>query len=552
MIKRGAERMRFHLLIIFLMIGLSAFTLGPGQTRDEARQVAVFNIRNYGATGFKVDNAQAAIQKAIDACAASGGGMVYLPPGEYTSGTIHLRSHVRLYIEGGATLYSAKEKSAFDKDALLYGEDLVNITLEGRGTVNGEGAYEWRPKGDFHDDFIYSNQVEMEKLGKPLIRSFPKTNQFGKLVLLLRCRDVRITGLSFIDSPSWTIHPYGCERLVIDGVYIRSSLKGGVWADGIDPDGCKDLRISNCTIETGDDALVFYSMNWFGPALPCENITVTNCRLSSASSAIKFCDGNMNAIRKVTIDNCVITGSNRGIAFMNFDGGEVSDVVISNLTIECVRHDWFWWGDGEPFHFNVKKRSEVHKNWKKEDDRPAGSIRNVLIQNVIARGYGSSVCNGHRENWLDGITMENVKLFIAHDPAAPYDKALHALTFKQVKNLKLRNMEVTWEDPVYDQWESALYFEDVTGLEVDGFVGRPARPSSGAPAVVLSQVEAAQIRRSRALSGTGVFVEVRGDRSRGILLLDNDLAKAAVLFRLAPDVKPEAVTVRENPASPKK
>ena len=111
--------------------------------------------------------------------------------------------------------------------------------------------------------------------------------------------------------------------MVIDGVYIRSSLKDGVWADGIDPDGCKDVRISNCTIETGDDALVFYSMNWFGPALPCENITVTNCRLSSASSAVKFCDGNMNAVRRVTIDNCVITDSNRGLAFMDFDGGEV-------------------------------------------------------------------------------------------------------------------------------------------------------------------------------------------------------------------------------------
>lgn len=80
------------------------------------------------------------------------------------------------------------------------------------------------------------------------------------------------------------IDSYACERLVIDGVYIRSSLAEGVWADGIDPDGCKDVRISNCTIETGDDAIVFYSMNWFGPALPCENITVTNCRLSSAST----------------------------------------------------------------------------------------------------------------------------------------------------------------------------------------------------------------------------------------------------------------------------
>ena len=99
--------------------------------------------------------------------------------------------------------------------------------------------------------------------------------------------------------------------------------------------------------------------NIWGPPLPCENITVTNCRLSSASSAVKFCDGNMNCIRHVTVDNTVITDSNRGIAFMVFDGGYVSDVVLSNLTIECRRHDWFWWGDGDPIHFNIKRRSEV-------------------------------------------------------------------------------------------------------------------------------------------------------------------------------------------------
>jgi hypothetical protein len=527
-------------LLIFVLPPASALTVG------QEKGLAVFNVREYGATGRKSDFAGAAIQQAVDACAAAGGGLVYVPPGEYSSGTIHLRSHVRFFIEAGATVYSIKDKNRFDKEALFFGEDLVNISLEGRGTVNGEGAYEYRPKGDHHDDFIYPNQGEMEKLGLPLIRSFPRTDQFGKLVLLLRCRDVRIAGLSFIDSPSWTIHPYGCERLVIDGVYIRSSLKDGVWADGIDPDGCRDLRISNSTIETGDDALVFYSMNWFGPALPCENITVTNCRLSSASSAIKFCDGNMNAIRKVTIDNCVITGSNRGIAFMDFDGGEVSDVVLSNLTIDCVRYDWFWWGDGEPFHFNVKKRSEVHRGWKKEDDRPAGSIRNVLIQNVVARGKGSSICNGHPENWLDGITLENVKLFIAHDPAAPYDKAVHALSFKRVKNLRLQDIEIFWEGPIYHQWRSALYLEDVHGLELQGFSGRPARPGADVAAVVLVRVEDAVVRQNKAQAGTGVFLEVHGENSRGIAFLDNDVREARIPWRAASGVKADAVTAKDN------
>ena len=505
----------------------------------------VFNVRDFGAGGAKAASSQSAIQKAVDACAAAGGGMVYVPPGEYSTGTIHLRSHIRFFIEAGATVYSIKEKGAFDKEALFYGEDLVNLTLEGRGTIDGQGGYVYRPKGDHHDDFIYPNQLEMEKLGKSLIRSFPKEDQFGKLVLLLRCRDVRISGLNFIDSPSWTMHLYGCERTIIDGLYIRSSLKDGVWADGIDPDGCKDLRISNCTIETGDDALVFYSMNWFGPALPCENITVTNCRFSSASSAVKFCDGNMNAVRNVTIDNCVITDSNRGIAFMNFDGGTVENVVLSNLTIDCVRYDWFWWGDGEPFHFNIKKRSEVHKNWKKEDDHPAGRIRNVKIVNVIARGQGASVCNGHPDSWLEGITMDNVKLFIAHDPKAPYDKAVHALTFKWAKDLKLRDVEIVWDGPEYAKWESALFLDEVRGLELDGLTGRQAHlgQASTAPAVLLNQVEDALIRDCRAAAGTGEFFRLSGPKTRDIVFRGNDVRQARANVKLNAEVPPAAVRI---------
>ena len=512
--------------------GIFALALfGCGRPASQvARSDAVFNIRDLGATGVKEDLAQEAIQAAVDACAAAGGGTVLVPPGDYTTGTIHLRSHVRLHVEAGATVFSIHDKSRFDKDALLYGEDLIGVTIEGRGVFDGEAAYDRRLKGDHEDDFIRSNQVEMEALGLPLLRSFPKPDQTGKMVLLVRCTDVRISGVSFVDSPSWTIHPVACERLVIDGVYIRSSLKDGVWADGIDPDGCKDVRISNCTIETGDDALVFYSMDWFGPARPCENITVTNCQLSSASSAVKFCDGNIAGIRNVTIDNCVITGSNRGIAFMTFDGGAVENVVLSNLTIDTVRHEWFWWGDGEPFHFNIKKRSEVHANWPKDKDRPAGAIRNVKIQNVIARGYGSSVCNGHPDSWLDGISFENVKLTVAHDPTAPYDKAVHGLVFKQARNLRLRDVEVVWEEPGSAKWESGLAFDEVQGLTLDGVTAVQAPGAASSPAIVLHQVEDAIIRDCRAAEGTGTFLVFSGEGTKNILLERNDFRKARLPY----------------------
>jgi len=548
--------MRRRLLLAagaILGLSMAAQALPSVRVQDTAAQraMAVFNVKDFGASGAKTDNAREAIQKAVDTCAEAGGGMVYFPPGEYTSGTIHLRSYVRIFIESGAVLFASREKQDYDKLALFYGEDLVNITIEGRGLVDGQSEYEWR-LNDLDDRFIRDNQLLMEAAGKPLLRSFPKPNALPKMVLLLRCRDVRISGLSFMHSPSWTIHPYGCERMVIDGVYIYSSLKEAVWADGIDPDGCKDLRISNCTIETGDDAIVFYSMNWFGPALPCEDITITNCRLSSASSALKFCDGNMNCVRRVTVSNCVITGSNRGLAFMVFDGGYVSDVIISDVTIDCVRHDWFWWGDGDPFHFNIKRRSEVHPQVNWENEPPAGSIRNVKLQNIIARGKGSSLINGHPMSWLDGITLENIKLFLADDPSAPIQKMEHALKFRWARNLKIRGLEVIWEKPESERWETALYFEDVKDLELAEFVGRQGLLGAADSAVCLNQVEEARLSRNRAAAGTEVFLDIRGERSRAIYLLDNDLLEARVPYRVAPEVKPEEINPQGNLERPER
>jgi polygalacturonase len=527
--------------VLAFLLTVAALACQRPSAPQAAAPPLVFNVKDYGATGLKSGLDQEAIQKAVDACAAAGGGTVLFPPGDYTSGTIHLRSRVRLYLEGGATVYAIHDKSRFDKEALLYGEDLTNVTIEGRGAFNGEGAYDRRLKGDHEDDFIRPNQIEMEKLGLPLMRSFPKPDQYGKLVLLLRCTDVRIAGVSFIDSPSWTMHPVQCERLVIDGVYIRTSLRDGVWADGIDPDGCKDVRIANCTIETGDDALVFYSMDWFGPAKPCENITVTNCRLSSASSAVKFCDGNIAGIRDVTIDNCIITNSNRGIAFMTFDGGAVENVVLSNLTIETVRYEWFWWGDGEPFHFNIRKRSEVHANFPPEKDRPAGAIRHVKIQNVIARGYGSSVCNGHPDSWLDDVSFENVRLTIAHDPEAAYDKAVDALVFKQARNLRLKDVEIVWEGPGYDQWRSALALDEVKDVTLDGVTAVQAPGADKAPALLMNLVETAVVRNCRAADGTGTFLLLTGSGTTDILLERNDFRKARLPYSFADGAKPQAL-----------
>jgi len=506
---------------------------------------AIFNVRDYGATGRKADSAWTAIQKAVEACAKAGGGTVFLPAGDYTSGTIHLQNHMRLFIDAGATLYASKDAAQYDAPSLIYGKDVENITVEGRGTIDGQAEYVWRLT-DHDDAFIRDNQVLAKAMGVPLLRSFPKGDTehgfFPRMIHLVRCKDVRIAGISILHSPSWNINPYGCERMVIDGVYIYSDPHEAVWADGIDPDGCKDLRISNCTVVTGDDALVFYSSDGWGPALPCENITVTNCRLTSASSALKFCDGIKNCVRNVTIDNCVITAANRGVAFMNFSGGYVANVVLSNLVINTQRFDWFWWGNGDPIYFSIRRNPE------EEDSRPgtppAGSIRNVIIRNVIAHGQGACVISGHRDSYLENVSFENVKFFLSTDPKAPYERSTHAMQFRYARNLKLKDVEVFWDTPQSSKFQSALYLQDVSGLKIDGFAGAGAKPDS--PAIVLNQVDDALITNSAAKAGTGVFLKVEGKESNGIYLVGNELHGASTAFEAGSGVKEGTVKASGN------
>ena len=532
----------FHAISIALSLG----TLLP------TAQAAVFNVRDHGATGMKADDARPSIQKAIEACAAAGGGTVLLPAGEYTSGTLHLRSRVRIEIASGATLFASTNPAAFPfgkiaaQAALFFGEDLEDVTIEGAGTIDGQAEYDWR-----EDNFEmgFSHKESMQKLGKPLLRTFPKgfpeRQVFPRLLWLGKSKNVKFTGLKWLHSPSWTMNLYACERVKFDGLYIHTSLREGVWADGIDLDGCKNVSIANCTIETGDDCIIFISSNVWGPERPCENITVSQCRLSSASAGVKFSEGNWAGVRNVRVTDCVLTNVNRGFVFSTTQGGDISDVVLSDLTIHCNRFDWFWAGDGQPFFFRITRLSEFTKEPAKPGERPPGTIRNITIRNVIAHAKGTSRFYGHAESWLDGLSLENVRLSMAADPTAPFDYADHALDFRRVRNLKMKSVEVSWEKPALTAWQTALHFEDVRNLDLDGFAGKGA-PGLSAPAIVLNQVAKAAIRQARATDGTALFLKIAGSRSHDIRIQNNDFRNARIPFQVDDSVPSGAVKLLDN------
>ncbi len=531
---------------LFGMLSVSSECLAAG--------TGVFNVKDYGATGMRSDDARAAIQKAIEGCAIAGGGMVYLPPGEYTSGTIHLRSHVRLHIEAGATLFASQDPKAFNgeplpsKAALIFGEDLEDVSIEGRGTVNGRAEYEWR-SDDIEDVFLRTSKQLMLAQGKSILRPFPKGHPgrtvYPHLVWLGRSKDIHITGLSFIDSPSWTMAFHACEQIVIDGIFMHTKLDEAVWADGIDLDGCKDAHIANSTIETGDDCIVLISGDFWGPARICENVTVTNCRLSSSANAIKFSEGNIKGVRNVVVDNCVISDDSSGFAFLVSDGGFVSDVLISNITMDLRRFGWYY-GQGGPMGFVVRRRNEwTGQPIQKEGPFP-GTIRNVVIRNLIVHAKGGCHIEGHPSSWIDGLTLENLKLFIATDPNAPFDRMTNAMLFRWVKNLKLKDIEIQWEKPASEKWQSALYLEDVQGLGIDGFAGGQAWPERDEPAVVFKNVSDAIVRNSRSAKGTKVFLRISGEESHDIVLDANDFRNAKIPYQSDQGVKCNTIQAIHN------
>jgi polygalacturonase len=532
------------LLVLFVSASTHAF----------AGNIAIFNVKDYGATGVKADNATPSIQKAIDACGTAGGGMVYLPPGEYTSGILHLHSHVRFHIEGGATLFASKDMSLFasaprnDQESLFYADHVEDVTLEGRGTVDGQNGFIWR-QDDLDDVFVRPAKDLMRSQGKSLLRSFPEgypdRKVYPHLVYMGDSTNIRITGLSFVNSQSWTMAFHAIDRLFVDSIYVYTKPNDAVWADGIDMDGCRDVHISNSSITTGDDCLVFISGEFWGPARTCENITVTNCRLTASANAVKFSEGNIKGVQHVTIDNCVINDGSSGFSFAASNGGFVRDVVISNITMNMRRFDWFW-GQGGFMGMTLKTPDEYHGKPVSKDDPAPGSISNIMIRNIIVHSKGRAHIDGHPNSWIDGLTMENIKFFVGTDPSAPFDWTTNAMQFHWVRNLKLKGIEVHWEEPEAPKWTSAISIDEAANIEIDDFTGRQAYLGSDVPAIVLKNVDGAMIRDSKAPEGTATFLKITGAESQNITLFGNDLRLAKVPIQFDSDVQKTVVTAMDN------
>ena len=452
-----------YILILWLLIG------------EAQAQIPVYNVRDYGAVSDTTILSTQAMQRAIDACHEAGGGTVWVPAGNYLCTELILKDNITFHLDNGATIYASRKvadyaeskgyavnATDFDKAyALLRAQDARNISITGKGTLHGRAerySYQRTPYPVAKDSVTGREVANAHKYGADYRTKYKKVPPFTGAINLESCTNVHLRDIQVIEANSWSVHLRGCDRVVVDGIYIESSGDNGVNADGLDIDGCQRVMIQNCVIDTGDDALCLKTtLHADGTASPCKGITVSNCILTSSSAALKLGTESYADFSDITVTGCVIRSANRGLNMIIRDGGKVKNVVFSNLTIETVRKATFWWGNGDPLYFTIQKRGKAAS---------AGSIENVTLSHIIAHGQSGVRMEGFSEP-LKNIRIEDFQLFM-HPEDAIDKRARNAFLFDGVEGLKLKDCSVVWsEEQIPEEWESAFLFRNINGLEIE-------------------------------------------------------------------------------------
>lgn len=439
------------------------------------------DIRDFGAVGDGVANNAGAVQAAIDHVFDQGGGTVLVPAGAvYKIGSIDLKDNTELHLERGAILdgsekpedYTARlEVSALssgvvtehseDSLILISAVDAENIAITGAGEIRGGGRH-----------FIVGDTGYIYRC--------PNSRPFT--VLFRGCRGVLLRDTTFTDAGLWCIRLSGVTNAVISAITVDTDLKYPN-ADGIDLDRCQQVRISDCEISSGDDAISLKTCEEFPQYGVCEDITITNCTLQSTSSAIVVGVDAVADIRNVVVSNCVIRSSHRGLAVNLGQEGNFSNILFSDCIVETRHFADDWWGHGEPIYVKAFP-------WH---DR-VGTISNVRFRNIVARSENGAYISAARPELIQGVVLENVRIELdrwSSWPGGEYDRRpftsgeeiyahpTSGIHLDTATNVTVRNCEIAWGSRP-DNFRHALEATAVDGLSIDNLIGGAAHPQYAA------------------------------------------------------------------------
>ncbi|SEE64480.1 glycoside hydrolase family 28 protein [Ruania alba] len=436
----------------------------------------IFDIREHGAVGDGVTNDAASIQAAIDACHEAGGGTVVVPSGAtYLTGTIALRSFVELHVERGAVIagspdpadYARSKVSALSSGVVRDDSDdtLMLITADGAEDVaiTGAGTIEGGGKHFIEEDLGYIYRCP---------------NQRPFTVFLMGCTSVTMRDVRLRDAGLWCVRLSGCEDVLITGIQIDTDLKYPN-ADGIDLDRCRRVRISDCEISSGDDAISLKTCEEFPEYGITEDVVITNCTLQSTSSAVVVGVDAVADIRNVIVSNCVIRSSHRGLSVNLGQEGNFDNILFSDCIVESRHFDDAWWGHGEPIYVSAVP-------WHDK----VGTVSNVRFRNILARSENGVYIGGLTQDHVRGVVLENVRVELdrwSRWPGGEYDRrpftsgeAIYAhdtsgFHIDKATDVTVRNCEVVWGSRPAN-FSHALEAIDVEDLVLENLRGEAAHP----------------------------------------------------------------------------
>ena len=313
----------------------------------------VYDVRAFGATGDGVTKDTAAIQAAIDAAGAAGGGEVRVPAGRYVTGTLYLRSNVDFNVTAGATVEASRDPADYNKwdfcpqnnrsvpenhegGHLFVCLEQTNVVLRGAGTIDGNGVY-FMSHG--YDESRVGRRTGMNGLGgfnpQDAIKWRP-----AQMIYFVECDRVALRGLEITDAPYWSVFIHGCTHVTAKDLYIHTSRQPHVFnGDGLNFDCCRHVDVSGCRIDTADDSLCLRARGRRLLHSPSETafVTVSNCTLSSSAEAIRIGVGS-GKVHDCRFSNIVIRDSGRGINMSSTwfpeHGVDFADISFADIVSE--------------------------------------------------------------------------------------------------------------------------------------------------------------------------------------------------------------------------
>lgn len=339
----------------------------------------MWNVKEHGAIGDGMTLDTAAIQAAIDACFQSGGGEVVFPPGRYLSSTITLRSNVHLNLGKGAELIASPNRSDYPEISvgiydyslcLIYADKADDISVGGHGICTGNGTEDFGSWWGLHDrpDF---------RIG---------------LLYAQDCRNINISDTTFRYSDFWTLHFRFCENIIIDKVKIYNNFYR-LNTDGIDPNSCKNVIISNCHIIAGDDCIVAKASE--GRVM--ENMVVTNCILETPNTALKIGTESEGSFRDIRVSNCVIKNTSVGIGMYMKDGYSAERISFDNISVECADREHI--KPVIPLYMDIEKR---------HPHSPIALVRDVSFTNIQIYGGSGCLFQGMPDHPIENLLLHNI------------------------------------------------------------------------------------------------------------------------------------------------